>query len=100
MTALYSLSTDDNGAINVSGELTFNTVSQIVTVASGLFEKLSNLEIDLVNVTRSDSAGLALLVDWVRYAKNTNKNIVFHHMPEQLLALAYASGLDELLPVN
>ena len=100
MTELYSLSTDDNGVINVSGELTFNTVSQIVTAAPGLFEKLSNLEIDLVNVSRSDSAGLALLVDWVRYAKNTNKNIVFHNMPTQLLAIAHASGLDELLPVN
>ncbi|MBE0439886.1 MAG: STAS domain-containing protein [Gammaproteobacteria bacterium] len=99
MTELYSLSIDDD-VINVSGELTFNTVNQIVTVAPGLFEKLSNLEINLVNVTRSDSAGLALLVDWVRYAKNTNKNIVFHHMPTQLSALANASGLDDILPVN
>ncbi len=100
MTALYSLSTDNNGVINVSGELTFNTASQILTAAPSLFEKQSNLEIDLANVTRSDSAGLALLIDWMRYAQKGNKEIVFHHMPKQLLAIANASGLDELLPVN
>lgn len=100
MTELYSLSTDNNGVINVSGELTFTTAGQLLTAAPILFEKQSSLEIDLANVTRSDSAGLALLVDWMRYAKNSNKKIVFHHMPTQLLAIANASGLDELLPVN
>ena len=100
MTELYSLSADNNGVISVSGELTFKTANQILLEAPILFEELSHLEIDLADVTRSDSAGLALLVDWMRYAQRGNKEIVFHHMPKQLLAIANASGLDELLPVN
>jgi len=32
-------------------------------------------------------------------AKTTNKQIFFHHIPEQMLAIASSSGLDELLPV-
>jgi len=100
MTELYSLSTDSNGVINVSGELTFSTVNGLLTVAPEHFAQLNELEIDLANVTRSDSAGLALLVDWLRYAKNANKSLVFHNIPTQMLAIANASGLDKLLPVK
>lgn len=100
MSELYSLATDSQGIVNVSGELTFNTANQLLTAAPKLFEQLTKLEIDLANVTRSDSAGLALLVDWMRYARKSNKAIIFHNVPSQMLAIANASGFDELLPIS
>lgn len=90
----------DTGHVDVSGELTFTTVSDLCVSAPELFASIEVLEIDLAEVTRSDSAGLALLIDWMRSAKQMNKNIVFHNIPTQMLAMAHASGLDELLPLQ
>jgi phospholipid transport system transporter-binding protein len=100
MTDLYSLSINADGTVSVAGELTFATANSLLTSAPAQFDRLANLDIDLAGVTRSDSAGLALLIDWVRYAKVKNKQIVFHHMPTQLLAIAGASGLDEILSID
>jgi phospholipid transport system transporter-binding protein len=83
----------------VSGELTFSTVNSVLNEIQSLVGSLSKLQIDLSDVTRSDSAGLALLVHWMRAAKEAKKQLVFHHIPAQMLAIASASGLDELLPV-
>jgi phospholipid transport system transporter-binding protein len=88
------------GQIDVSGELTFTTVKDLFVSAPILFAPLAALEIDLAGVVHSDSAGLALLIDWMRSAKQMNKNIVFHNIPAQMLAMAHASGLDELLPLQ
>ena len=96
-----SLRLDDiTGLLHVSGELTFATVNDILGPAQNLFESITDLDIDLADVTRSDSAGLALLIDWMRRAKTDNKKIVFHNIPAQMLAIANASGLDELLPIT
>jgi phospholipid transport system transporter-binding protein len=94
-----NLDTKSN-AILVSGELTFATVKDVLGEVQSLVTSLPALDIDLADVTRSDSAGLALLVHWMRIAKKANKQIVFHHLPGQMLAIASASGLDELLPVS
>ncbi|MBT3504834.1 MAG: STAS domain-containing protein [Piscirickettsiaceae bacterium] len=83
----------------VSGELTFSTVKSVLNEIHSLVGSLSTLQIDLSDVTRSDSAGLALLVHWMRAAKQAKKPLFFHHIPAQMLAIASASGLDEFLPV-
>ena len=86
--------------IRVSGELTFTTATKLLDESVALFESLSLLDIDLSEVTRSDSAGLALLIAWIRSANTASKKIVFHNIPTQMLAIANASGLDELLPLQ
>jgi phospholipid transport system transporter-binding protein len=83
----------------VSGELTFTTVNSVLNEIGRLVGSSFELKIDLSGVTRSDSAGLALLVHWMRAAKQAKKKLVFHHIPAQMLAIASASSLDELLPV-
>lgn len=84
-------------SIQLSGELTFATVNGLLMESAALFESISSLNIDLSAVTKSDSAGLALLVEWLRLAKRAGKRIVFANIPEQLLVIADISGLDELL---
>jgi len=94
----FSLAFDaDKHVIRVGGELSFTTVNAVLEQSKEVFRPADALTIDLSAVTRSDSAGVALLVDWMRTAKNMNKKIVFHHIPAQMLAIASASGLDELL---
>jgi len=90
----------ETGCINVCGDLTFTTVNDLLVASRGVFAPIAVLDIDLADVSCSDSAGLALLIDWMRSAKQKNKNIVFHNIPAQMLAMAHASGLDELLPLQ
>lgn len=97
----FALRLDDvTGLLHVSGELTFATIKDILEPSQLLFGSITALDIDLTDVTRSDSAGLALLINWMRIAKTDNKKITFHNIPAQMLAIADASGLDKLLPVQ
>lgn len=101
MSESYSLVFDDSSSlIRVGGELTFSTVKYIQEQSQELFKPMASLSIDFTDVTRSDSAGLALLIDWMRIAKQSNRTILFYNIPQQILAIADASGLDELLPLS
>jgi phospholipid transport system transporter-binding protein len=53
--------------------------------------------VDLAGLTRVDSAGLALLVDWLAWARGARRQLVFAATPPALQALARLSGLEELL---
>lgn|SRR5690554_7991545 len=101
MSELFTIKFDAGSQIySVSGELTLDTVTEALSESTELFEKADTLDIDLANVTRADSAGLALLVAWMRQARQSEKKIQFQHVPAQMLAIAKASGLDEILPVT
>ncbi len=83
------------------GELTFNTVPEVAVKGLALFKGAGkDLRIDLREVSRTDSAGLALLIAWLRYAKKENKNLRFLNIPAQMLALAQISSLDQILPLS
>lgn len=84
----------------VTGEMTLESAKIALTESKGVFDAVNDIEIDLQHVTQADSAGLALLVDWMRAAKKARKSIAFKHLPEQMDAIAKASGLDELLPLK
>lgn len=90
----------DSGTFLISGELTLATANEALTVSRAQFKQAEALDIDLAAVSRADSAALALLVSWMRLAKQTDKHIQFHNLPTQMVAIAKASGLDAILPVQ
>ena len=51
-------------------------------------------------VTDGDSAGLALLIEWLRLAKDAQRSIQFANMPGQIGALARISEVDDLLTTS
>jgi phospholipid transport system transporter-binding protein len=53
--------------------------------------------VDLGGVGESDSAGLALLIEWLRMAKQSGKEIHFANVPEQIEALARISEVEDLI---
>jgi len=55
------------------------------------------LRVDLAGLTRVDSAGLALLVDWLAWARAAQRQLSFESTPPALQALARLSGLEGLL---
>lgn len=90
----------DGGKLKVGGELTFATVTGILGQSRELFAKAGeSIEIELDGVERVDSAGLALLIEWMRMASAQGKTIRFFRLPEQMMAIAAASDLESILPV-
>ena len=81
------------GRLMISGDLDFDTVPLLWKESYSWCVKLDALHFDLEQVTFSNSAGLALLLEWIRYAEKTGKKISFHHIPAQLDVLIKATGL-------
>ena len=95
MTALKwdLIQNNDKIALQLSGELFRNTLLPLWQQrASFLSEKLANqstIEFDLTNIKRIDSAGFALLCDFLHDCEQLpNKKVRLINPPEQLLTLA------------
>jgi phospholipid transport system transporter-binding protein len=87
------------GLFLLDGELNFDTVPSVWLRSLELFADTADLAVDLGGVTRSDSAGLALLIEWLRFARQQHKPIRFQNLPGQMRALIEVSGLEQVLPL-
>ena len=81
----------------VSGALTFETVPALYQDTMAWFAGEGELVIDLSRVTRTDSAGLALLIEWLRRAREANRPLRFTGMPPQVETLVRVNGLQDTL---
>jgi len=79
----------------LTGELTFATVTPLLAEFTQQLVKNVPHCLDLQEVTRTDSAGLALLIEIRRLTKT--HALVFRNLPEQMLRIAAVSGVEELL---
>ena len=93
--AQFELSADNR--LQVSGELNFKNVPELVLKSQKYFKNSVGLDVDLADVNRADSAGVALLIEWQRLAQKKNKSISFSNIPSQMMAIARLCGVDELL---
>lgn len=87
----------EDGCFSLSGKMTFDTVDQILRASEQLFEDHSRIEIDLSGVTDTDSAGLALMLEWITWANHTVREIRFINTPEKIDAIAKTTEVDHLL---
>ncbi len=89
---------DGAGNIRLCGVLSFTTVPGLLENVKSLTDDTPSLQVDLREISHTDSAGLALFIEWIRLAKTRNQTLRFVHMPEQMRSLARVSNLDTLLP--
>jgi phospholipid transport system transporter-binding protein len=85
------------GRYSVSGELNFATVTDLLLQSREMFAGESSIELDLSGVTHADSAGLSLLIEWLRQARLQGRQLRYVALPAQLSALAGISEVDGLL---
>jgi phospholipid transport system transporter-binding protein len=85
--------------IAVEGELDFDSVVPLLAQSRRLFGGQGRIEVDLGGVRRANSAGLALLLEWLDLAQQQGAHLRFHNPPELLLRLAAVTNVGELLPV-
>jgi len=81
----------------LTGQLDFSSVARLLT-ANGWLQG-DQVQIDMSHVEQSNSAGLALLLEWMKIAQQKGLQIKYHNVPEQLLVIARAYGVDQDLPI-
>ena len=92
-----ALTETGNGRWLLEGDLSFASVPAVLKLSARDLTASREIQVDLKGVTRADSAGLALLVEWLRESERAGKVITFSNVPKQLLAIAMLCGLDEIL---
>ena len=84
-----------SGVFTVAGELTFAGIDKATLKSIAFLKSANPIVLDLGQVSSTDSAGLALIVEWIKYARNHQIALKFQNIPEQLMTLAKLSGLDQ-----
>jgi phospholipid transport system transporter-binding protein len=87
----------DDGVFEVSGRVTFQTVPQFLAQTDKwLHSGAGKVTIDLHGVTLADSAGLALMIEWLERARAAKRDIVFTRIPDQVRDLIRVNGLTQV----
>lgn len=91
---------EGSGRFRLQGKLSFESSPAALDESMRLFSDEPKIDLDLSDVSSTDSAGLALLVEWVGWAKREQRQLHFSHLPAQALALAKISDVEKMLPVR
>ena len=84
----------------VNGALTFATARRAHEAGLDIIranDSREPLQIDCAGVTDSDSAGLAVLIDWIANAKTQGRTLTFANLPPGIRAAAQISDVESLL---
>ncbi len=94
-----AISESGAGRIVVTGELTFATARDARQLGVLVLEssRAERLVVDCAGVTRADSAGLAVLLDWLSWGRRRSRPVSLENLPASLLAIARISEVDGLL---
>jgi phospholipid transport system transporter-binding protein len=84
----------------VEGVLDFSTVTKLAAEGERLFTGEGRVVVDLQGVRSANSAGLALLLEWMDLARRRKLSLRFRNPPESLVRLADLANLSALLPVD
>ncbi|NOT83432.1 MAG: STAS domain-containing protein [Methylococcaceae bacterium] len=95
-----AISEVNSGLFAVKGDLTFTTINQHTLKAIDCSLSDVSIRIDLQEVATTDSAGLALMIEWLKISKKHSGKLSFINIPLQLQALAKISGFDQNLSLT
>jgi len=84
-------------ATMLSGDLTLSRIPALLSQAPVL---AANAVLDLAAVERTDSAGLAFLIELSRQAQQRGGALQFRNAPAQMQQLAQFFGVDAVLRLN
>ena len=95
----FRLAATAAGVVSAQGPLTFVSARRacelgVQTLAQAPDGKLA---IDCGGITVSDSAGLAVLLEWLGVARRAGRSLHYTQLPQDLAALAHISDVQELL---
>lgn len=96
---LFAVQPVGEGCYLLSGTLTFvNARAALRSLSEVVRDGGGGVLLDLQSVVRVDSAGLALLIEVMRLARQRDVRLRFRNLPAQVGALAAVSGVAAMLP--
>lgn len=85
------------GRFGVRGDLDFTTVGALLSDGVAAFTGCREVVLDLQGVSRSNSAGLALLLEWLDHGRAQGFELRFVNLPDSLVSIARMSNVNTLL---
>jgi phospholipid transport system transporter-binding protein len=85
------------GRFTLSGQISFGNASAVLRRGEEAFAELAAVTVDLAGISHIDSGGLAVLLEWLRGARQAGRRLRFESLPAQLLAMARICGTEDLL---
>lgn len=93
----FSIEPAGPGRLRASGELTFATAARALEGGARLIAGGADWIVDLAQIRAGDSAGIAVLIEWVASAHGRGASLRYENIPAQMLAIARISDLEGLL---
>lgn len=87
----------ENQTLLVSGDMHVSNVMGLYAKSLPLLSQRAVWSFDFSRLQSSDSAGLALIVEWVKLAKQQQKTIQLQHLTHHLQSLARVAGLERVV---
>lgn len=85
------------GRFRLEGDVGFGTVMHLLHESRHLFENELRVRLDFGGVERINSAGLALVIEWMREARHGGWALELINPPEELHAVARICDVEDLL---
>ncbi len=93
----FELNDLGGGNFEITGDMSFETAEFILRASQRVFEQHENVRVDMSAVEKADSAGLALLLEWMSWARQGVAKIDFVAIPASVLAIAQTAELENLV---
>ncbi len=84
----------------LEGAMTFATATRGLQLVKPLLRPNARLRLDLSGVVRADSAGVGLLIEWLRLSRKTGSQLRYLHLPDSLRAMIRVGGVEGMLPID
>ena len=93
----FELLDQGEGRFSLKGDMSFETANRILKASESAFAAHTSVQVDMSEVGKADSAGLALLLEWKAQASGRSASIQFTGVPESLVAIARTTEVSDLL---
>lgn len=78
-------------------DLTMHTVTAVLPQGIALIKQAKTVwRLDMAAVQQVSSAGVALLIEWLKVAEKDGKTLEIQQLPEHMLSIIEISGLEPL----
>lgn len=87
----------EENTLFILGDINFHTAEKLWEKSLPLLSKLEELNFNLSRVHSVNSSALALVLEWIKYAREQGKKIHFHHLTKEIVTLAKVAKIESLL---
>ncbi len=88
---------NQDGRFSITGDPDHAIVPQLLKQSLLLFQSHKTIIVEFSGIQTTSSVLLALLIEWIRYARTHDKSLMFVAIPDRLILLAKAVNVWDLL---